>query len=56
MVNDNKIKAVMQDMVKKADEYIAEVTELNPTAYSDSIIEDVLVCAKELEELYKANK
>lgn len=56
MVNDNKIKAVMQDISKKANEYIAEVTELNPTAYSDRIIESVLKLAKELEELYQTNK
>ena len=56
MINDSKIKSVMQDIIKKANEYIAEVTALNPTAYSDHIIEDVLASANELKHLYMINK
>lgn len=56
MVNDKKIEETMLKLAKQAKKYVIEVTTLNPTAYSDSIIEEVLATAEELKQLYETNK
>lgn len=56
MVNDKKIEETMLKLSKEAKKYVIEVTALNPTAYSDRIIENVLSLAEELKQLYETNK
>ncbi len=49
MENDNKIKDVVAKIRDKASAYINYVDALNPCAYSDRIIEELIDESKKLE-------
>lgn len=55
MTNDKKILEKVTEIRKSCEAYISYVTELNPCAYTDRMLEKLIAEGKELETLYDNN-
>lgn len=49
---DDLVRACVGDISALANTYLTYVQRLNPSAYSDSMVEDILSKAEELAKLY----
>lgn len=55
MKNDNRIEELVQTIHDNAKDFVEYVSDLNQCAYTDSMIENIISAAKELERLYYDN-
>jgi len=52
MQNDKEIKALISEISAEAKKYLGFVTDANPCAYTDRMVEEIIEKSKRLEELH----